>query len=143
MKFSASFLASAFAFFVASAKAAPSIVWDPTITSPVTGTVWTVGTMVNVTWWGELNDLIKTTCTHIFDTERRSITDEPSTVSNAGEIYLAKDNVQMMALSGTFDLAAADGSYAVTVPDVPTGDDYQIILYGDSGNIGPSFVIAV
>ncbi|KAJ3745044.1 hypothetical protein DFH05DRAFT_1113499 [Lentinula detonsa] len=121
MKFSASFLASAFAFFVASAKAAPSIVWDPTITSPVTGTVWTVGTMVNVTW---------------------SITDEPSTVSNAGEIYLAKDKVQMMALSGTFDLAAADGSYAVTVPDVPTGDDYQIILYGDSGNIGPSFVIA-
>ncbi|KAJ3722809.1 hypothetical protein DFJ43DRAFT_1092446 [Lentinula guzmanii] len=121
MKFSASFLASAFAFFVASAKAAPSIVWDPTITSPVTGTVWTVGTMVNVTW---------------------SITDEPSTVSNAGEIYLAKDNVQMMALSGTFDLAAADGSYAVTVPDVPTGDDYQVILYGDSGNIGPSFVIA-
>ncbi|KAJ4478467.1 hypothetical protein J3R30DRAFT_3429683 [Lentinula aciculospora] len=122
MKFSASLFVSAVAFFAASVSAAPSTVWDPTITSPIMGTVWTVGTTVNVTW---------------------STTDQPSIVSNAGQIFLAKDQVQMMALSGEFDLAAADGSYPVTVPVVAPGDDYQVVLFGDSGNIGPSFVIAV
>ncbi|KAJ3725153.1 hypothetical protein C8R42DRAFT_718644 [Lentinula raphanica] len=121
MKFSASFIASAFALFVASAKAAPTDIWDPTITSPVTGTVWTIGTVVNVTW---------------------STADQPATVSNAGQIYLAKDEVSMMSLSPEFSLVDANGAYSVTVPDVPAGDDYQVILYGDSGNIGPSFTIA-
>ncbi|KAJ4482949.1 hypothetical protein C8J55DRAFT_488483 [Lentinula edodes] len=121
MKFSASLLASAFTFFVASVGAAPSTVWDPTITSPIMGTVWVIGTAVNVTW---------------------STADQPSTVSNVGQIYLAQNQVQLMALSGTFDLAAANGFHTVTVPDVVPGDDYEVVLFGDSGNIGPSFVIA-
>lgn len=57
MKFTTTtaFLASAMAYFVASneVSAAPLSsldVWDPTITSPVTGTVWVIGTEVNVTW---------------------------------------------------------------------------------------------
>lgn len=66
-----------------------------------------------------------------------------------------------MILATAFDLVAADGSYQVTVPDVVPGDNYQIVrkctcgsygnigyssdmghtVFGDSGNIGPSFTI--
>ncbi|KIK62767.1 hypothetical protein GYMLUDRAFT_164093 [Collybiopsis luxurians FD-317 M1] len=122
MKFAASLFASAIAFFAASVSAAPLDVWDPTITSPVAGTVWTIGTQVNVTW---------------------STADEPAHVSNGGQIVLALNQIESSfeSLSPIFDLAAADGFYTVTVPNVPAGDDYQIVLFGDSGNIGPSFSI--
>ncbi|KIK62834.1 hypothetical protein GYMLUDRAFT_242470 [Collybiopsis luxurians FD-317 M1] len=121
MKFTSSLLAIAATFFAASSvSAAPLDVWDPTITSPVAGTVWTIGTQVNVTW---------------------STADKPAQVSNGGEVVLAENQIEIESLSPIFDLAAADGFYTVTVPNVAPGDNYQIVLFGDSGNIGPSFSI--
>ncbi|KAJ4464180.1 hypothetical protein C8R41DRAFT_891792 [Lentinula lateritia] len=128
MKFTTTtaFLASAMTYFVASnevnaAPLSPLDVWDPTITSPVTGTVWVIGTEVNVTW---STDNIP-----------------PDGVSNGGHVYLAKEEVEVISLSPTFDLVAANGSFTVIVPAVVPDDDYQIVLFGDSGNIGPSFTI--
>ncbi|KAJ3735064.1 hypothetical protein DFJ43DRAFT_1060354 [Lentinula guzmanii] len=129
MKFTitTSLLASAIAFSVApnEINAAPLSVldvWDPTITSPVTGTVWVIGTEVNVTW-----------CEH-----RQH---PPDGVSNGGHIYLAKEEDAIIPLSSNFDLVAANGSFTVMVPAVVPDNDYQIVLFGDSGNIGPSFTI--
>jgi hypothetical protein len=33
------------------------------------------------------------------------------------------------------------GTIDVTVPRVKDGDDYQIVLFGDSGNFSPKFTI--
>ncbi|KAE9398967.1 hypothetical protein BT96DRAFT_920442 [Gymnopus androsaceus JB14] len=127
MKFTTSLLASALAYLAVSVNAAPARrsaldVWDPTITSPVAGTVWTLGSTVNVTW---------------------STADEPVNVSNGGRIVLAVNQFEALYLSPPFNLAAADGFFTVTVPEnlIP-GGDYQVVLFGDSGNIGPSFTIA-
>ncbi|KAF9069446.1 hypothetical protein BDP27DRAFT_1325360 [Rhodocollybia butyracea] len=74
MKFTTSFVASALAFLAASGvSAAPLDVWDPTITSPVTGTVWVIGTEVNVTW---------------------STANKPAQVSNGGKIMLAQNELE-------------------------------------------------
>ncbi|KAE9386969.1 hypothetical protein BT96DRAFT_838379 [Gymnopus androsaceus JB14] len=119
MKFTTSLLASALAYFAVSVIAAPAgrsalDVWNPTITSPTAETVWIVGSTVNVTW---------------------STANEPADVSNGGQVVLAD-------LSPIFNLAAADGFYTVTVPDdIAPGNDYQVVLFGDSGNISPSFTI--
>jgi len=125
MQFTTSLLAGALAYFATAVTAAPSArnaldVWDPTITSPVSGTVWTVGTTVNVTW---------------------STANKPAHVSNGGEIILAVDGLLTLILAPAFDLVAADGSFPVTVPDLVPSDNYQIVLFGDSGNISPSFTV--
>lgn len=67
MKFTTSLLAGALAYFATAVTAAPAVrnvldVWDPTITSPVTGTVWTVGTTVNVTWYELIYGLQELSC---------------------------------------------------------------------------------
>ncbi|KAF9069444.1 hypothetical protein BDP27DRAFT_717529 [Rhodocollybia butyracea] len=121
MKFTISFIGSAFAFFAASiVSAAPLDVWDPTILSPVTGTVWVIGTEVNVTW---------------------STANEPAQVSNGGQIVLAQNRLEILTLSPIFDLAAADGFFTVTVPVVVPNDNYQIVqrppVFGDSGILDP------
>ncbi|KAJ7589537.1 hypothetical protein C8J56DRAFT_860222 [Mycena floridula] len=98
-------------------------VWDPKITSPVTGTVWVIGTRVNVTW---------------------SLDDEPANVSNGGKIVLRKAGkvTTVGDLTPAFNLKAADGFFELTVPVVIPGNDYEIILFGDSGNISEDFTIA-
>ncbi|KAJ7589514.1 hypothetical protein C8J56DRAFT_826742 [Mycena floridula] len=98
-------------------------VWVPKITSPVTGTVWVIGTRVKVTW---------------------SLDDEPANVSNGGKIFLRKAGqvTSVGDLTPAFDLKAADGSFELTVPVVTPGSDYEIILFGDSGNISEDFTIA-
>ncbi|KAF9069445.1 hypothetical protein BDP27DRAFT_1325357 [Rhodocollybia butyracea] len=123
MMFSTSFIASALAFLTAtsSVSAAPTDVWDPTITSPVAGTVWVIGTEVNVTW---------------------STANEPAQVSNGGKVVLAQNKAEILTLSPSFDLAAADGFFTVTVPVVVPNDNYQIVLFGDSGDFSPSFTIS-
>jgi len=121
MKFTTSFVASAIAFFAASTvSAAPLDVWVPTITSPVKGTKWVIGTEVNVTW---------------------STAGEPTNVSNGGRIVLAQNQREIMNISDPFDLAAADGCKTVTVPNVTPGHNYQVVLFGDSGDISQSFTI--
>ncbi|KAJ7585080.1 hypothetical protein C8J56DRAFT_949812 [Mycena floridula] len=98
-------------------------VWVPKITSPVAGTVWVIGTRVNVTW---------------------SLDNEPANVSNGGQILLRKAGQVTSggSLTPEFDLKAADGFFELTVPDVTPDSDYEIILFGDSGNISEDFTIA-
>lgn len=62
MMFKSSLIATALAYFAASSSMAsaspvpqPLDVWNPTITSPVAGTVWVIGTTVNVTWYAVLH----------------------------------------------------------------------------------------
>ncbi|KIY70803.1 hypothetical protein CYLTODRAFT_168696 [Cylindrobasidium torrendii FP15055 ss-10] len=97
-------------------------VWVPKITSPVSGTVWTVGETVEVTW---------------------STADTPVYISNGGRIGLGRDDriIADDALIRTFDLREANGAINVTVPEVEAGDDYFIVLFGDSGNWSDKFTI--
>lgn len=44
------------------------------------------------------------------------------------------------AIATGFNLT--DGHVEITVPFVTPGCDYQINLFGDSGNFGPTFIIA-
>ncbi|KIP10185.1 hypothetical protein PHLGIDRAFT_11430 [Phlebiopsis gigantea 11061_1 CR5-6] len=69
--------------------------------------------------------------------------DAPSTISEASKVVLAKGGVQDAAnpLAQGFDLRA--GQVSVTVPaSTAPGADYQIVLFGDSGNLSPDFIIA-
>ncbi|KAI0314655.1 hypothetical protein OF83DRAFT_1135751 [Amylostereum chailletii] len=96
-------------------------VWDPKVLYPHTGTVWTLGATHNVTW----------------DTS-----DAPANISNGAAVYLRKGDSTLIAtpLAQGFDLRA--GRIEVTVPtNITTGDDYRIVLFGDSGNWGPLFTI--
>ncbi|KAL5519877.1 hypothetical protein ACEPAG_1537 [Sanghuangporus baumii] len=95
-------------------------VWVPPITSPTEGTVWTIGTLVNVTW----------------DTST-----EPDQVTNPiGFIQLRKDGLTSPdVLADGFNLT--DGSVEITVPDVEPDFGYQVVLFGDSGNFSPEFEI--
>ncbi|KAL5482510.1 hypothetical protein ACEPAI_9104 [Sanghuangporus weigelae] len=102
-------------------------VWSPEIISPAAGDVWRAGDRVQVTW---------------------STEDPPSQVTNSnGLIALRTPNGFLHGpgglnepLAGNFSLF--DGKVDVQVPDVPARTDYQIVLFGDSGNESPLFTIA-
>ncbi|KAF8978856.1 hypothetical protein BDQ17DRAFT_1428661 [Cyathus striatus] len=89
-------------------------IFDPTILTPTASTVWTIGTVQSVTW----------------DTSNA-----PVNISNGAEVFLRTAN---LVLAQGFDLRS--GSVDITVPDVTPGS-YQIILFGDSGDVSPFFQI--
>ncbi|KAF7798841.1 hypothetical protein EIP86_010067 [Pleurotus ostreatoroseus] len=97
-------------------------VWNPPITSPTAHSAWPVGSTQNVTW----------------DTSTK-----PAQVTNPiGKIVLAKDGTldDENPLASGFQLT--DGWHLVTVPpDTVPGDDYTIVVFGDSGNNSPVFRI--
>ncbi|KAJ3849702.1 hypothetical protein EV368DRAFT_46805 [Lentinula lateritia] len=95
-------------------------VWSPTIISPNASTVWTEGQQYNVTW----------------DTSNA-----PVNISNGASVRLGQDGVLTnTTLASDFDLR--QGWVSVTCPsDVAPGDDYSVILFGDSGNQSPQFTI--
>lgn len=97
-------------------------VWDPPVTYPTNGTVWTAGQTYNVTW----------------DTSS-----EPTQVTNPeGVVYLRTGNTTLVdsPLAQGFNLT--QGSVNVTIPaNVTAGDDYIIVLMGDSGNWSNQFSI--
>ncbi|EIN12953.1 hypothetical protein PUNSTDRAFT_19047, partial [Punctularia strigosozonata HHB-11173 SS5] len=101
----------------------------PPITSPTTGTVWTVGQTVTVTW----------------DTSELP---PPQNITNiSGKILLGflDDGDDSEHLDVDSPLAQGfnitTGSVQLTVPNVPAKDDYIIVLFGDSGNLSPKFTI--
>ncbi|KIY63348.1 hypothetical protein CYLTODRAFT_382402 [Cylindrobasidium torrendii FP15055 ss-10] len=99
----------------------PLDIWTPTITNPTAATVWTVGQTVEVTW---------------------ATDDAPENVSNGGEVVLGKGtNFLYNVIVDHFDLKAANGAITVTVPEVEAGDDYFVVLFGDSGNASDKFTI--
>ncbi|PBK99774.1 hypothetical protein ARMGADRAFT_985691 [Armillaria gallica] len=97
----------------------PRDVYSPPITSPDANTVWTVNTTQTVTW----------------DTSNA-----PVNISNRASIWLRKGDYAFgPELAVDFDLRS--GKQDVTVPWVVEGDDYIIVLFGDSGNWSPEFTI--
>ncbi|CDO70316.1 hypothetical protein BN946_scf184843.g5 [Trametes cinnabarina] len=95
-------------------------VYDPHVLYPHAGTVWYKGQRHNVTW----------------DTS-----DHPVNITNyLGRIMLRKGLIATpLILEENFDILL--GRIEVTVPWVTPGDDYSLVLYGDSGNFSPMFTI--
>ncbi|KAJ4478461.1 hypothetical protein J3R30DRAFT_3280593 [Lentinula aciculospora] len=122
-------IATALMAFAASAVSASPVsnearmildVWAPKIISPNATTVWAEGQQYNVTW----------------DTS-----DAPVNISNGAAVRLGKDKVLTnTTLASGFDLR--QGWVTITCPsDVIPGDDYSIILFGDSGDQSEQFTI--
>ncbi|KII86653.1 hypothetical protein PLICRDRAFT_43293 [Plicaturopsis crispa FD-325 SS-3] len=127
MKTSFTTLCLTFLALLAMAFAAPvqlgaRDVFVPPVTYPHTGTVWKAGARHNVTW----------------DTSNppKQITNPNGTVVLA-KAYRLKDLDHPLA-SG---FSILDGRVEITVPDVAPGDDYEIVLFGDSGNYSQNFTI--
>ncbi|THU87093.1 hypothetical protein K435DRAFT_762862 [Dendrothele bispora CBS 962.96] len=95
-------------------------VFVPPVTSPTADAVWAVGSVQTVTW---------------------NTTDAPEQITNPiGRIMLRKGGLTTNnTLADGFDILL--GTINVTVPDVEPGDDYEIVLFGDSGNFSPVFEI--
>ncbi|KAL5482531.1 hypothetical protein ACEPAI_9125 [Sanghuangporus weigelae] len=102
-----------------------NIVYNPMITYPTAGVVWTVGERKTITWK----------------------TDEiPEELRNStGTILLGynEDNSENLdiahPLATGFNLT--DGQVNVTVPVKSARSDYIVVLFGDSGNASPEFTI--
>ncbi|KAK0457227.1 uncharacterized protein EV420DRAFT_1271664 [Desarmillaria tabescens] len=95
-------------------------VFVPPILYPHSGTVWTIKQRHNVTW----------------DTSNA-----PVNITNSrGYILLRKANrATPLILAEGFDILL--GRIEVTVPWVIQGDDYSLVLFGDSGNWSDNFTI--
>ncbi|KAF8895151.1 hypothetical protein BD779DRAFT_1434293 [Infundibulicybe gibba] len=119
-----------FSFFVTLVRTLPldqRDVFNPPITSPNGQTVWVVGQTATVTW---------------------DITNIPpdSQLSNPnGMVVLGFDANNSLNLMLANPLAKGfkvrDGKVDITVPSVPPRDDYIVVVFGDSGNASPKFVI--
>ncbi|KAK0184917.1 hypothetical protein F5146DRAFT_1072651, partial [Armillaria mellea] len=119
--FSAAFLAALFAGASASAVVVPRDIFSPPVLSPTTGTTW----------------MVKTTQTVYWDT---SSPPDNITGRNSSTIRLAKGGSQLpVVLADGFDILL--GKIGIEVPWVTEGDDYAIVLMGDSGNVGKQFSI--
>ncbi|EPT05169.1 hypothetical protein FOMPIDRAFT_1021506 [Fomitopsis schrenkii] len=106
-------------------SAAPALVerdvWDPEIITPNAATVWYTGQKYNVTWRTD---------------------NAPVNISDKfGTVVLGNNGIQGQALlADNFSLLL--GSVEITVPeDLVPGLDYDIVLFGDSGNESPAFAI--
>ncbi|CAK5267965.1 unnamed protein product [Mycena citricolor] len=95
-------------------------VFVPPVLYPHAGTVWGVGQQHHVVW----------------DTSNA-----PKQITNGkGVVMLRKANITTPLILGEgFDILL--GRVQVTVPWVIEGDDYQLVLFGDSGNFSPFFTI--
>ncbi|KAI5989053.1 hypothetical protein EDD15DRAFT_2389134 [Pisolithus albus] len=97
----------------------------PPITSPTASTVWNVGTTQTVTW---------------------STANLPTNITNPEGMlvlgYVANDSENLMLQSPlATNLSYSAGQAQITVPSVPTGNNYIVVLFGDSGNASPQFTI--
>ncbi|CAK5268006.1 unnamed protein product [Mycena citricolor] len=126
MKFTTTFVTLVSAMLSVSSAAAvvpPHVldVFEPPITSPTTGDVWTVGWKTNITW---------------------DVSHAPKQITNnQGRIMLRKANYTTpLILAEGFNITV--GQVEIIVPSVITGDDYQLVLFGSSGNFSPYFTIS-
>ncbi|KAE9405713.1 hypothetical protein BT96DRAFT_915917 [Gymnopus androsaceus JB14] len=96
-------------------------VFTPPITYPTNTTVWNKGEVHNVTW---------------------DISGAPVNITNrfGGRIQLrAGGLITPLILADSFDVLL--GTYPVTVPWVISGDDFQLVFFGDSGDFSAEFTI--
>ncbi|KAL5524450.1 hypothetical protein ACEPAF_9590 [Sanghuangporus sanghuang] len=102
-----------------------NIVYNPLITYPTAGVVWTVGETKTITW------------------ETSEIPEELR--NSTGTILLGyneddSENLDIaQPLATGFNLT--DGQVNVTVPEKQERSDYIVVLFGDSGNASPEFTI--
>jgi len=96
-------------------------VYDPPLTTPKKGAVWTVGSTQIVKW---------------------DLCDHPKHIANyTGQLVLAKSGLLNLEHPLAKKVDILSGEIQVIVPDVPSGHDYSLVLFGDSGNSGPQFTI--
>ncbi|KAJ7505130.1 hypothetical protein B0H11DRAFT_2186623 [Mycena galericulata] len=110
-------------FFFSFILAAPldtRTVYAPPITNPTSSSVWTVGEVETVTW---------------------NATGIPAGVTGQIQLgYLTPGNEHLsVILASGFNLT--DEKVNVTVPAVVSRTNYIVVLFGDSGNISPTFTI--
>ncbi|THG99689.1 hypothetical protein EW026_g2707 [Hermanssonia centrifuga] len=103
-------------------SAAPAAVWTPPVIEPHAGAVWVIGQYYNITWGTD---------------------DPPDQITDYyGHAILAKGGIQNWDNLLASNFVLLDGWVTVQCPDVEPADDYAIVLFGDSGDIGPQFTIA-
>lgn len=125
MKFTASLagVASLYTLIasVSTVSGAALDVYTPTIIEPRGGDVWVVGENRTVVW---------------------DVSSPPKHITNSfGTIRLRKGNSTFQNFDLGSGFSILDGKREVTVPEVEDGDDYRIVLFGDSGNWSETFRI--
>jgi hypothetical protein len=106
--------------FVGAAPLAVRDVYVPPITYPRAGTVWKIGSNHTVTW---------------------DNSNPPQEITNPdGVIVLRKGNLATNITLAS-DFKVVNGHVTVQVPKVQPGNDYSLVLFGDSGNFSPQFSI--
>ncbi|KAF8895152.1 hypothetical protein BD779DRAFT_1668489 [Infundibulicybe gibba] len=106
---------------VSAAPTAARDVFVPPVLTPCEGAIWKIGSQQNVTW---------------------NVTEPPKMITNRkGMIVLSYGGRLNLThpLATNFDIL--DGNRIVEVPDVKPGDDYKVVVFGDSGNSGQRFSI--
>ncbi|PIL28293.1 hypothetical protein GSI_09581 [Ganoderma sinense ZZ0214-1] len=102
------------------ASRSTSAIFNPPVTYPTAGTVWTVGQNLNVTW---------------------DLSNAPQNVTDTEGLILLRKSGVTTPLILQHNFSIFDGAVTIAVPLVVEGDDYSIILMGDSGNVSPDFTI--
>ncbi|KAF5315044.1 hypothetical protein D9619_007419 [Psilocybe cf. subviscida] len=113
--------------FVALVSAAPvsqlSIrdVFVPPVLTPNSKTVWKVGAIETVTW---------------------DVSEAPKSITNSeARVVLVTDGHMDLDNPLAEGVSVLDGQVKVKVPQVAAGKNYQILVFGDSGNKGEFFTI--
>jgi hypothetical protein len=128
MKFTTTFatllLSASTLIFAAPVDLSTRDVWVPKILSPTEATVWHLGKTYQVEW---------------------ALDQKPENVTNpTGTIYLSTAGLLNITHPLAKGFKLTDGHVLVTIPKdtagVP-GDDFAIVLMGDSGNASPNFTI--
>lgn len=103
-------------------------VYNPAVKSPAEGDVWNVGETKTVTWDSSVipQDGKNHTGLLLLGYVEDGSSNEHLDIKNP--------------LAWNFPLEA--GQVDVTVPDVPTREDYVVVLFGDSGNTSHKFKIS-
>ncbi|KAJ7599432.1 hypothetical protein C8J56DRAFT_916678 [Mycena floridula] len=109
------------ALFFAVVSAAPLDVYVPPVLTPQQGDIWILGQNETVTW---------------------DVSNPPQRITNPiGRIMLRKGDFTLdVTLADGFDILLGTMNVTVPVDQIP-GDDYTIVLFGDSGNFSPTFAI--
>ncbi|KAJ2912625.1 hypothetical protein MD484_g7791, partial [Candolleomyces efflorescens] len=128
MRFSiTSFIFTILTFFSMLSLAAPISekrdVFVPPVLEPAAGTIWQKGSNETVVW---------------------DVSNPPAQITNKlGRIYLRSVEQEIILLDQPlatgFDILV--GQQEVTVPTDLASGEYQVVLFGDSGNWGPVFNI--
>ncbi|KAI0086234.1 hypothetical protein BDY19DRAFT_862356, partial [Irpex rosettiformis] len=95
-------------------------VWTPRVLYPHSGTVWYSGQRHNVTW---------------------DLSSQPGEITDTIGFLLLRVGTSETPVIVGYNFPLVNGRVEITVPDVLSGDDYSLVLFGDSGNWSEEFTI--